>query len=340
MSPLTKLDRSPRLGDFVVVTTLIRPGPAFLAAEIDNHGADSGSILAETSPVAFQGLMEHLGQDADLVVNGIPVIISPLTNVRGYLVQGTNVAVEGLLQSNGSVIASELEGEVRKTTINGFNANIYGAIDEVNQDEYGNITSVAINGSPTRFGHLTQAPNDIQIGLPVKAQTVIIDGMPIARQLERTWDEIPLDTPIVEVRGIIGSIGFDEEGLVTNIIVDGLSVRVFRQPELASAIQIGDVVTARGTLTDAGLLAAEVTVEHPPPDRQGRIEFEMESTVWSIVRDEQYHISGLDVNGNEVVVQALTQVEGDLEEGRTVKVTGVISEGILIARHIEVSRSP
>ena len=263
LSPLTKLDRLPQLGDFVVVTALIRPGPAFLAAEIDNHGVDSSTILAETSPVAFQGLMEHLGQDADLVVNGIPVIISPLTNVRGYLVQGTNVAVEGLLQSNGSVIASELEGEVRETTINGFNANIYGAIDEINQDEYGNITSVAINGSPTRFGHLTQAPNDIQIGLPVKAQTVIIDGMPIARQLERTWDEIPLDTPIVEVRGIIGSIGFDEEGLVTNIIVDGLSVRVFRQPELASAIQIGDLVTARGTKVKGDLNRRRVAGLHP-----------------------------------------------------------------------------
>ena len=340
LSPLTKLDRPPQLGDFVEVTTLVLPGPAFLAAEIDNHGADSSSILAKTSRVAFQGPIEHISQDADLVVNGIPVIISPLTNVRGYLVRGTNVTIEGLLQSNGSVIASELEGEVRKTTINGFNANIYGAIDEINQDEYGNITSVAINGSPTRFEHLTQAPTDIQIGLPVKAQTVIIDGVPIARQLERTWDEITLDTPIVEVRGIIGSIGFDQEGLVTNIIVDGLSVRVVRQPELASTIQIGDLVTVRGTLSDTGLLAPDVTVEDVPSDRQGRIEFEMEGVVRAVVRDDQYHISSLDVNGNQVVVQALTRVRGDLEEGRTVKVTGVISEGILIARNIEASRGP
>ncbi len=340
LSPLTKLDRPPQLGDFVEVTALVLPGPAFLAAEIDNHGDDSGRILAETSPVAFQGPIEHISQDADLVVNGIPVIISPLTNVRGYLVHGTNVAVEGLLQSNGSVIARELEGEVRKTTINGFNANTYGAIDKINRDEYGNITSVAINGLPTRFEHLTQAPNDIQIGLPVKAQTVIIDGAPIARQLERTWDEIPLDTPIVEVRGIIGSIGFDQEGLVTNIIVDGLSVRVFRQPELASAIQIGDLVTVRGTLSDDGLLATEATIEDVQSDRQGRIEFEMEGTVRAVVRDEQYHVSGLGIDGNQVVVQALTRVTGDLEEGRTVKVTGVISEGILIARNIEVSRGP
>ena len=339
LGPLTKLDRSPQLGDFVEVTAIVRPGLAFLAAEIDNHGADS-SILTRASPVAFQGLMEHISEDADLVVNGIPVIISPLTNVRGYLVQGTNVAVEGLLQSNGSVIASELEGEVRKTTINGFNANIYGAIDEINQDEYGNITSVAINGSPTRFEHLTQAPNDIQIGLPVKARTVIIDGMPIARQLERTWDEIPFDTPIVEVRGIIGSIGFDEQGSVTNIIVDGLSVRVLRQPELATAIQTGDLVTVRGALNDDGLLATQVTLEHSRSDRQGRIEFEMEGVVRSIVRDAQYHISGLDVNGDQVVVQALTRIKGDLEDGRTVKVAGVINEGILIARNIEVSRAP
>ena len=253
---------------------------------------------------------------------------------------GTNVAVEGLLQSNGSVIASELEGEVRKTTINGFNANTYGAIDKINRDEYGNITSVAINGLPTRFEHLTQAPNDIQIGLPVKAQTVIIDGVPIARRLERTWDEIPLDTPIVEVRGIIGSIGFDQEGLVTNIIVDGLSVRVVRQPELASVIQIGDLVTVRGTLSDDGLLATEATIEDVQSDRQGRIEFEVEGTVRAVVRDEQYHVSGLGIDGNQVVVQALTRVTGDLEEGRAVKVTGVINEGILIARNIEVSRSP
>ena len=46
------------------------------------------------------------------------------------------------------------------------------------------------------------------------------------------------------------------------------------------------------------------------------------------------------INGNQVIAQALTKVKGDLEEGRTVKVTGVISEGILIARNIEVSRQP
>ena len=340
LSALTKLDRSPRPGDFVEVTALVRPGRAFLAAEIDNHEADSGSLFTETSPVTFQGPIDDIGQNTGLVVNGIPVTISPLTNVRGYLVEGTNVEVEGLLQANGSVIASGLKGEVRKTTINGINANIYGAVDGIDKDEYGNITSVAINGLTTRFGHLTSAPNNIQIGLPVKVQAVVIDGMPMARQLERTWEEIPWESPVVEVRSTIESIGFDSEGLVTNIIVDGLSVRVVRQPELASAIQIGDLVTVRGTLNDDGLLATEVTVEQAQPEGSGRIEFEMEGSVRGVVRDEQYHISGLDVNGNQVVVQALTRVTGDLEEGRTVKVTGVISESRLIARNIEVSRGP
>ena len=337
LSALTKLDRSPQPGDFVEVTALVRPGRAFLAAEIDNHGANSGSLFTETSPVAFQGLIDDIGQNMGLVVNGIPVTISPLTNVRGYLVEGTNVEIEGLLQANGSVIASGLKGEVRKTTINGINANIYGAVDGIDKDEDGNITSVAINGLTTRFGHLTSAPNNIQIGLPVKVQAVVIDGMPVARQLERTWEEIPWQSPVVEVRGTIESIGFDSEGSVTNIIVDGLSVRVVRQPELASAIHIGDLVTVRGTLNDDGLMATEVTVEQAQPEESARIEFEMEGSVRGVVRDEQYHISGLDVNGNQVVVQALTRVNGDLEEGRTVKVTGVISEGSLIARKIEVS---
>ena len=338
LSALTKLDRPPLPGDFVEVTALVRPGRAFLAAEIDNHRADSGSLFTETSPVTFQGPIDNVGQNTSLVVNGIPVTISPLTNVRGYLVEGTNVEVEGLLQADGSVIASGLKGEVRKTTINGINANIYGAVDGIDKDEYGNITSVAINGLTTRFGHLTSAPNDIQIGLPVKVQAVVIDGMPMARQLERTWEEIPWESPVVEVRATIESIGFDGEGLVTNIIVDGLSVRVVQQPEMASAMQIGDLVTVRGTLNDDGLLATEVTLEQTQPEESGRIEFEMEGTVRGIVRDEQYHISGLNVNGNQVVVQALTRVNGDLEEGRTVKVAGVISEGSLIARNIEVSR--
>ena len=338
LSSLTKLDRQPQSGDFVEVRALIRTGRAFLADEIDNRGTDSRSLFTEASPVTFQGPIDDIDQDTGLVVNGIPVTISPLTNVRGYLLDGTNVEVEGLLQPNGSVIASELKGEVRKTTINGIPANFYGAVDGIDKDEDGNITSVAVNGLNIRFGHLTSAPDDIQIGLPVEVNAVVVDGIPTARQLERTWEEIPWESPVAEVRGIVESIGFDSEGLVTNIIVDGLSVRVVQQPELASTVQIGDLVTARGTLSDDGLLATGATVEHVQSDRQGRIEFEMEGTVRAVVRDEEYHISGLSVDGNQVVVQALTRVKGDLEEGRPVQVTGVISEGILIARNIEVSR--
>jgi hypothetical protein len=337
MSVLTKLDKVPEPGDFAEVKALIQNDGSFLAIEVDNKGEAALQDFLEASPATLEGIIERINPDGSLVVNGIIVVVSPLSEIKGDLVQGSTVELEGLLQLDGSVVARELKGDGRRTHIRGAEASIQGVLETINRDDAGNIVSVVIDGLTIGLEALTEKNEGLQEGFPFVIKTIIVGGVPVARQFQEIGEESSRGEPPVEVGGTIDSLEFDGEGVTTGLVIDGLPVVINDQTSLAGAMVVGGPVNVKGTFSNGNLLAATVKIEQDQSDKQGRIEFELHGAVSSVVRDDVGNITGLVVAGNPVEVQALTRIKGDLDRGVIVGVTGIVSDGQLLASRIEAS---
>ena len=338
ISVLTKLDVVPQTGDFAEVKALIQKDGSFLAIEVDNKGKANLEDLPEASPVAFEGIVERINQDGSLVVNGIIVTVSPLSEIKGDLAQGSAVQLEGLLQPDGSVVARELNADGRRIHINGAEARIQGVLEAIDRDDAGKIVSVGIHGLTVSLEALTEKNEGLQLGSPLVIKTIIAGGVLVAREFQAIGEESSPGASPVEVGGIIDSIEFDDEGVSIGLVVDGLPVVIIDQSGSDGTMAVGNAVNVTGTLSNGTLMARTVKVVQDQPERQGRIAFELQGAVSSVVRDEVDNITALVVEGNSVAVHPLTRIKGDLDSGALVEVTGIVSDGQLLASRIEASR--
>ena len=97
----------------------------------------------------------------------------------------------------------------------------------------------------------------------------------------------------------------------------------------------GSAVEIQGDIDDGVLLATKIEYEPESAEKQGRIEFDVQGAITSIINDENGNVAEFVVDGNRLSLQTLTLFDGILERGMVVQVAGIVSEGQLLASRIE-----
>ena len=181
---LTESEGDFQIGDFVEVEILVQSGGSLLAMGVESKDESVLRDFPRSSPVDIQGILDRVNPDGTVIVNGITVAIGPLSKVKGNLITGAGVNLEGLLSPDGSIMARELRIRGRRAALGGVQATIQGLVEEVERDRPGNIRAIIVNGVAINVETLTQIKGRLDTGTPVLVKAIIVDGAFVAREIE------------------------------------------------------------------------------------------------------------------------------------------------------------
>ena len=336
VSVLTEFDGDVRVGDYVEVEALIQEGGTLLAREVESKGEVEAGDLLEPSKVEIEGTIDRVNEDGTLIVSGITVVVSPLSEIKGDLIEGTSVKIEGVLRPDGSLLVAELKGEGRRPTASRTEVKIEGTIESVNRDEAGVILSVVVDGVTIAVTALTEVEGLLEPGAAVKIKAIISEGELMASKIQgRANEELP-EAAEVKIEGFIEALQRNDQGRIVGVIVNGLEVGIDALAGIEGELEVGREVEIDGIITEGTIVARKVESEEVEKKRSERSEFELEGLVESINRDEDGSVVGVVVQGLTVAVGTLTRIKGTLEVGSTVEIEGMVVGENLLAKEIDV----
>ena len=327
-----------------------------------------GSILAERIrldddddfEVEFKGLIESIDPGASsMVIGGRQVATNAFTRfegeddaslVFGDFSVGQFVEVEGILQSDGSILAKKIELEDDEHE-DDFELEFKGLIDSIDAASL----SLVVGGLPvltdaqTRFEGEDDSPlgfEDLRVGQVVEVEGILqADGSVLARKIELEDDE-PDDEIELEFKGLIESIN----AVNASMVVGGILVHTneFTRFEGDDHIlltfadfSVGQRVEVEGVLQpDGSLLASKIELED---DHDGDgVEVEFKGLIESIDAANNSMV----VAGRQVLTDEFTRFEGDdhlpltfadFSAGQRVEVEGILQpDGSVLAFKVEL----
>lgn len=104
--PQTEIKGNLVVGDFVKVEAWQQQDGSFIAREIDKE--DQSETGLENHDGEISGVITAVG-DSSFMIAGVLVLINGFTEMKADFQVGDYVEVEGLLQADGSIIASEID---------------------------------------------------------------------------------------------------------------------------------------------------------------------------------------------------------------------------------------
>jgi hypothetical protein len=339
LSPLTEMEDETRVGDFVEVEALLQPEGSLLAKEVVNLGIVEGQDIPESSTVEIEGTLESINEDDNiLVVNGIKIALSVLSETKGELIVGSPVKLEGFLLPDGSIRARELKGEGRAATTSGTEVKIEGVIGRVNHDEAGEIESVVIDGLTLGIAALTEVEGTMEPGAEVSAKAIISNGTFLASKLERNPGLGLPETTGVQIKGLIEALQLDTESRVTAITINGVEVELGAFAKLEGTIGVGTAVKVNGGFSEGVLVARKVEAGGSQSKKPAPFRFDVVGTLEVVVLAPDFDVVAVVVNGVKITTEALTRMPAVLEPGNVVSVEVVVSRGEFIASAIKEGR--
>jgi hypothetical protein len=328
-----------RVGDFVEVEALLQPEGSLLAKEVVNLGIVEGQDIPESSTVEIEGTLESINEDDNiLVVNGIKIALSVLSETKGELIVGSPVKLEGFLLPDGSIRARELKGEGRAATTSGTEVKIEGVIGRVNHDEAGEIESVVIDGLTLGIAALTEVEGTMEPGAEVSAKAIISNGTFLASKLERNPGLGLPETTGVQIKGLIEALQLDTESRVTAITINGVEVELGAFAKLEGTIGVGTAVKVNGGFSEGVLVARKVEAGGSQSKKPAPFRFDVVGTLEVVVLAPDFDVVAVVVNGVKITTEALTRMPAVLEPGNVVSVEVVVSRGEFIASAIKEGR--
>ena len=335
LSVLTELGKTPKVGDLVKVAALVRADGTLIAREVDAATATEADELAEPSKVEIEGIIDTVNPDVSLVVNGITVAVSALSDIRGDLAAGKPVKLEGLLRPDGTLIASEVKGRGSRPSGPVSEAKLKGLLEKVNRDKHGLVTSLVVDGLTVDVEALTEGEVDLVAGTEVEIDAVVSDGALSASKIEKPKKARPTKAAEVKLEGAIDALQKDNQGRVISVEVNGLQVALGALAKPKDPLEVGQLIEIDTTNAGGVLQASKVEAKQTERAKDKLEEFEIKGTVEVVKRDDAGTLVGLVVDGMEVVAEYLTKLEGSIEAGDEIKVKGVVSDGVNLAREIE-----
>ena len=340
LAALTELEGDLSVGSFAKVKALLQENGSLVAREVEGKGADEGEDDEDArNEVEIEGTIDVVNEDGSIVVSGVTVSISVLTKVKGSLVVGATVKIEGLLTEDGSVLASEVKGKGRKATKSKSEVEIEGVVEEVILDADDNITGIVVNGVEVSIEALTKFKGTIEVGVTVRVEGIFDDGALLAGEVKvRDRDEgDDEDRDSIEVEGTIDALVTDADGNVIGVIVNGVEVSIEALTDIEGALEVGAEVEIKGTVRGGALQANKVKLEkadHDDDEHEGRGKtLEIEGVVVAVVLVDGNVVS-ITVDGQEVAIELLTDVRGTIEVGADVEIEAVLTDDGLVARKV------
>ena len=343
LAALTELEGDLSVGSFAKVKAFLQADGTLIARELDGKGPDADEDEDERNEVDIEGTIDAVNPDGSIVVNGVTVSISVLTEVKGTLAVGATVEIEGFMAEDGSVLASEVKGEGRKATKSKNEVEIGGVVGQIVLDEDGNITAITVNGVEVTVDPLTKIKGDLEVDGTVRVEGVFVDGTLHASEIKaRDRDEDEGDEPdedsededSIKIEGTVDALILDEDGNITGVVVNGVEVSV-DGTDIGGTLEVGSEVEIKGTVLDGVLGATEVELEEPDDEDKKRDEkVEIQGTIEAVGLDGEGNLVSITVDGQKVAIEPRTSVKGTIEVGASVEIDAILTDDGLVARKV------
>ena len=232
-----------------------------VASDRDGNGCDGD--------FEFRGMIQALPNTAgfigDWMVSGRTVHVSANTEIEregGQVAVGAYAEVEGCLQTDGSVIAKEIE--VKSSPGGGMNSEFTGTVEELptTTDRLGDWKVSGVVVHVTAMTLINQAKMMVAVGVRVEVEgSRRQDGSVDAFKIEVKSE---MDVDQHEFRGTIESLP-DTPGRIGQWSVSGRKVNVTANTRIkpdAMSVAIGNVVEVEGSMAqDGSINATEIEVK-------------------------------------------------------------------------------
>ena len=326
---VTGLEGSPSVGHRVAVDAVVRDG-RLVARNVSAIQRDEDVTVRE---VRVRGTVDRVLRDGTIVVDGVRVTLSNLTELAIEPVPGDAIEIKALLHTDGTLVAKLIDAAPPEAETGETRANpvdIEGKIQRVTSDG-----SLIVNGIQVVTGALSELEGDIQPGATVQIRGILQrNGTVLARDIRGQGRRFTEGETEARVEGVVERVFLDDDGNVGSFVVDGVTVAIEDLTTSNVVISPGTSVVVQTIVKDGLFLA--VTVE---PKAAGgatqRPEVEVQGTIEAIERDATGKVVGIIINGLEVEVGPSSRIQGELEIGEAVELKGVISGGGLVADEVE-----
>ena len=343
-SDLTEVVGEVQEGARVLIRAQLLEDGSLTATEVV---VDAGVGLADTTTtrkVDIEGIVEEIAEDGTLVVNGIMVRQAPDTVVRGDIVEGGLLKIEGTLADDGSVTALQIRGENLRANVSMTEARIEGPIQAIKRDARGRPIGIEVNGTAIDIREVTDVRVRLREGAQVTVVGIISDSRFVARSMRPrplAHDAVP---PTISLSGPIKGIRLDEDGVVSRIIVTGVVVVINAETRVEGVLRIdvpvkltgvrrGDLLVAIVVRSAEDDTATDQDGDGPAASEPG--ETKLRGEVEQVFRNRAGLLQALRINGINVRVTADTRVSGIIRPGLDVTVVGVVRRGVVVALTVE-----
>ncbi|MBP1701806.1 MAG: hypothetical protein H6Q38_913 [Chloroflexi bacterium] len=281
VNEFTDIEAGLKVGDNVQVTGGIAED-GFLSAERISQTEGAGSNFR------FAGILTDSGNDV-WVISGIKVAVDSNTTLYGDFVVGNPVAVEGVIQVDGTWLATT----INLVTPEGYHFEFIGEVQS--------ISPWTVSGVSFDTADWTEIDADIQVGNKVRVSGIVdADGIWVAESIE-----------LFDTEHATSFAFFGQVLTLDPWNVGGISLTVDERTTIQDGIVLGEMVKVTGWILEDGTWLA-TDIKHTGL-HIGQGCFMIYSVVQNITGDQI-----LLTNGQTIVRSGDIIVTGDLREGSVV----------------------
>lgn len=327
---LTMVEGTPAVGQLVEVKAIAREDGSLLARKIRGEKRDG---IRSRREAQVRGTIEGIHRDGSLVIDGIRIALSTLTELEGEPQAGDLAEVQALIQEDGSLLAVEVKIQ-GKAGIEDFpeasQVNIQGTIAQVNLDG-----SLIVNGIPITVRPLTETKGKLTQGSLVKLEGLLQpDGSILARQIRGEGRRATVSETEVKIVGVVTTIIPNVAGNIVAVVVDGLTIGLGPLSRREARLELGSQIEINAVIADGRLLASSIKGVSIRKPSEEEFAMEVEGVIDAIQIGDQGQITGISINGLVVVVGDFTELGGPMAAGDTVDIKGDVKGGALRAEKV------
>ncbi len=219
----------------------VHEGKELVAVAVEVMGVDEEE--GDPDKIEFLGVVTVVLSDQEVEIEGHAVVITPDTEIDGRLVEGALVKIQGEI-SDGSLIVKE----IRMLEVGSDDVRFRGVVTGILSEG-----DIEVDGRIVRITEDTEIEGDLALGAQAKIEG-IRDGLTVIASAIDVKAQEELERE-VEFAGTITEI-FD-----TGLKVDGLTVRLAPDSNVAETLYLGARVRVEAVMTEDGLVAAEIVIE-------------------------------------------------------------------------------
>ncbi len=330
----TQLSGSPSVDQRIKVGADVDDDGSLIARNVEGPQPQA---TARGTKVEISGTVDEV-QDGALIVNGVSVGLSPLTDIEGAPKRGDFVAVQAVLTSAGAVRASEVKspgpaGPTERPESN--SVEIEGTVEQVNEDG-----SFTVNGIHVATSPLSNVGNRLEVGAQVKIDGVAtLDGSVLAAEIKTKGAHPKGDVAEVEVSGRVEVVSRGASGRVSAIRVAGLSVSIDDLTEIDTPLVPGVEVTITAILQDGAIVARRTEGRDNGPGPALESAIKIRGPVQHVERNSEGVVVEVTIDGVDVAVDQGNDLEG-IEIGQPIQLEGRVQQGDVIADKIGPDEPP